>query len=393
MAFGISVYPDIESMDEIRSYFALASKYGATKVFSSMFSVEGTKEEVLAYFKELIDEAHKVNLRVSLDVNPECFKRMGATFDDLSVFKSINADILRMDLSFGLENDIKLLNNDCGIEIELNAGFINPKVYIDAGVEPSKLHLCHNFYPQKYTAMRMDKFRSTNKMIKSASRSVTVGAFISSNNQNTHGVWGAINGLPTVEMTRSLPIDLQARILLATKDVDDVLIGNAFASVEEFKALQEVFAVKDMHEEAKTNAFLKLFLDYGILDANKAVVTKFRVEEEQDNSVDEHDLLFKFYPHLMGDSSEWLTHSRLSRFKYSKPEYSIKPKPITSKTFSRGDVVVVNDNYKHYCGEMQIVLDTIENDGTRNLVGKITGDELKLLDMIDGQFIAEFIQK
>ena len=148
-----------------------------------------------------------------------------------------------------------------------------------------------------------------------------------------------------------------------------------------------------MHEEAKTNAFLKLFLDYGILDANKAVVTKFCVEEEQDNSVDEHDLLFNFYPHLMGDSSEWLTHSRLSRFKYSKPEYSIKPKPIASPTFSRGDVVVVNDNYKHYCGEMQIVLDTIENDGTRNLVGKISGDELKLLDMIDGQFIAEFIKK
>lgn len=74
MAFGISVYPDIESMDEIRSYFSLASKYGATKVFSSMFSVEGTKEEVLAYFRELIEEAHKVNLRVSLDVNPECFK-------------------------------------------------------------------------------------------------------------------------------------------------------------------------------------------------------------------------------------------------------------------------------------------------------------------------------
>lgn len=393
MAFGISVYPDIESMDEIREYFALAAKYGTTKAFSSMFSVEGTKEEVLAYFKELIDEAHKVNIRVSLDVNPECFKRMDATFDDLSVFKSINVDILRMDLSFGLENDIKLLNNAYGIEIELNAGIIDPKVYIDAGVDPKKIHLCHNFFPQKYTAMRMDKFISTNKMIKSASRDVTIGAFISSNNKNTHGVWGAINGLPTVEMTRNLPIDLQARMLLATKDVDDVLIGNAFASEEEFKALQEVFAVKDMQEEAKTNTFLKLFLDYGILDTKTVLATKFRVEEEKDNSQDEHDLLFNFYPHLMADSSEWLAHSRLSRFKYSKPEYSIKPKAITSKTFNRGDVVVVNDNYKHYCGEMQIVLDTIENDGTRNLVAKIIGDELKLLDLLEGQCIVEFIKK
>ena len=117
---GISVYPDLRPLEEIEAYFELASRYSVSKVFSSMFSVEGTKEEVLEYFRKLIAAAHRNNLKVSLDVNPMCFEKMGATPDDLSVFKSIEVDCLRMDLSYGAENDAKLVRNPYGIKIEFN---------------------------------------------------------------------------------------------------------------------------------------------------------------------------------------------------------------------------------------------------------------------------------
>ena len=45
-SFGVSVYPDIESLEDITKYLERASKFGCEYVFSSMFSVEGTKEEV-----------------------------------------------------------------------------------------------------------------------------------------------------------------------------------------------------------------------------------------------------------------------------------------------------------------------------------------------------------
>ena len=38
------------------------------------------------------------------------------------------------------------------------------------------------------------------------------------------------------------------------------------------------------------------------------------------------------------------------------------------KFFTRGDVLVVNDNLAHYRGELEIVLTEIPNDGERNLV-------------------------
>ena len=49
---GISVYPDLRPMDEIREYMKLAASHGCTRVFSSMFSVEGTNEEIISYLKK-----------------------------------------------------------------------------------------------------------------------------------------------------------------------------------------------------------------------------------------------------------------------------------------------------------------------------------------------------
>ena len=86
-SFGVSVYPDIESLEDITKYLERASKFGCEYVFSSMFSVEGTKEEVLDYFKEFIKVAHSFNIKVVLDLNPPFLKKMGVDYDDV-VYKS-----------------------------------------------------------------------------------------------------------------------------------------------------------------------------------------------------------------------------------------------------------------------------------------------------------------
>ncbi|MEG0365393.1 MAG: phospho-sugar glycosidase domain-containing protein, partial [Coprobacillus sp.] len=53
------------------------------------------------------------------------------------------------------------------------------------------------------------------------------------------------------------------------------------------------------------------------------------------------------------------------------------------KTFTRGDVLVVNDNLSHYRGELEIVLTEIENDGERNLVGRVKDEEMMILELIE----------
>ena len=120
---GISVYPDLRPLDEIRDYLKLAAKYGCTRVFSSMFSVEGTNEEIINYFRDFIKAAHEVGMKVSLDVNPNFMTKIGADYDDISLFHDIGCDIIRMDMSYGKEKDLVLCNNPYGIQIQLKAKY------------------------------------------------------------------------------------------------------------------------------------------------------------------------------------------------------------------------------------------------------------------------------
>ena len=92
---GISVYPDLRPAEEIRNYLEKAASFGCTRVFSSMFSVEGTNDQIIAYFKDMIHAAHAFGLSVSLDVNPQFLKKLGVTPDNLSLFHEIGCDIVQ----------------------------------------------------------------------------------------------------------------------------------------------------------------------------------------------------------------------------------------------------------------------------------------------------------
>ena len=59
---GVLAYPDLSPMDKIKEYLQLASKYGFTRVSSSMLSVEGTNEEIISYFKEFNHIAHEFGM-------------------------------------------------------------------------------------------------------------------------------------------------------------------------------------------------------------------------------------------------------------------------------------------------------------------------------------------
>lgn len=67
ITLGVSVYPEQETIEQIDTYLKLASSYGFTKVFTSMFSIEGSKDEVAQYFKNFTGIAHQYGMKVSGD--------------------------------------------------------------------------------------------------------------------------------------------------------------------------------------------------------------------------------------------------------------------------------------------------------------------------------------
>ena len=80
----------------------------------------------------------------------------------------------------------------------------------------------------------------------------------------------------------------------------------------------------------------------------------------------------------------------MPRFKYSK--IGVEPRPYEKDYFEVGDVVIVNNNYRHYAGEVQIVIQPIINDGTRNLVGHINEQEFEMMELIYDKDIVVFME-
>lgn len=289
----------------------MASERGFTKAFTSLFSVQGTKEEIINYFKNFTTIAHRYGFEVDGDVNSAFFEMMGAKADDLSVFKEMGIDVLRMDAPFYDERDAILVNNNEGIMIEFNTymkGVIDNAVA--NGGNPKNICTCHNFYPQRYTCPALEDVKEENLQL----ADYPVAMFMSSQEKGTHGPWPVSDGLPTVEEHRNIPIETQLKHMVALKSVDEALIGNAFASEAELDAIQNMMNKIYFHlesydpnvEEDAMLAAVRKILPSG--DLTRIPLTMVLEEGVSDL---EKEMLFDFPLHsVSGDSLNYMLRSR-----------------------------------------------------------------------------------
>ena len=98
---GLSVYPEHSELEKDLGYLRLAGKYGFRRVFTCLLSMgDEPKEEMMEKFRARIDGAHENGMEVILDVSPSVFKKLGVSYDDLSVFARMHADGIRLDEGF-----------------------------------------------------------------------------------------------------------------------------------------------------------------------------------------------------------------------------------------------------------------------------------------------------
>lgn len=349
---GISVYPENSTLEKDKAYIKLAAKCGFKRIFTCLLSVEGkTKEEILSEFRELIDTAHEEGMEVVLDVAPFVFEKLGVSYNDLSFFKEMHADGIRLDEGFdGLKESLMSYNPE-HLKVEINASFGNGYLNNIMTHYPNKdtVITCHNFYPQRYTGLSEKHFDKCNQEIKRLG--FKIAAFVSSQNKDTFGPWPVNEGLCTLEIHRDLPIDVQMRHLFATGVIDDVLIANAYASKEELEICAKI-------------------------DPN---LLTFKIDFEKELHPTEEKIIYEHAHFIRGDMSEYMARSTMPRVTFAKESVP----PENTRDLKRGDVVIINDNYSRYKGELHIVLKDMPNDGRKNVVGRIPENEKMLLDYIE----------
>lgn len=355
---GISVYPEHASKEKCYEYMRLAGKYGFKRVFTCLLSVKESKEEIISTFSEFCKVAHESGLTVSVDTNPEIFKKLDATPLDLSVFAQMGVDIIRLDGHFGEFEDTEITKNPYNIMIEYNSSCtMGLDLMIESGANKNNMCICNNFYPQRNTGMGLARYKELSSRYQPLG--LNSATFVTSQEDNTHGPWEVYDGLPTLEIHRDLPIDVQARHLSALGYCNDIMIGNAFASEEELKTLSEINLNK---------LIMKVDLEEGVSDIEKEIIT-WPCHSSRD------------------DCNELIVRSSWPRVHFKGND--IIPRKNDKDVFKKGDVIIVNDNLKHYAGEIMIVLSEIKATDEYNYVGHLNEGEQMILDCVRPKYSFE----
>lgn len=349
---GISIYPNKATTEENISYLQLAAKYGFKRVFASLLEVTpDNKDEVLGQFKRIFDVANDLDMRVTLDVNPRLFGVLGVDYHNLTLFKEIGASAIRLDANFDGLTESLMSYEDSGLDIELNLSTDAGNIENIMSYVPNNKRLsgCHNFYPQRFTGLDLDFF--TKCTTKYRKLGLKTAAFVTSQVATT-GPHPFNDGLPTLEMHRDLPIEVQAKHLLATGLIDDILISNQFASETELKKLSQI-----------NQDQLSLAVEFA------SNVTQI-----------EKDILLNYQHFNRGDINSYSIRSTFVKLKYKNESI---PANNTIEELHPGDITIGNDSFGQYKGEVNIVKQTMPNiDQHKNVVGHVADVEQFLIPYI-----------
>ncbi len=349
---GISIYPEKSIDTELFNYIDMAKDVGFKRIFSCLLSAKESKEQMIKRFSNIIGYANEKGFETIVDVNPSVLKNLGVDSNDLSFFKEIKASGFRLDAGYSGDEEAMMTYNDYNLKVEINMS--NDTRYIDTIMDhrPNRYNLigCHNFYPHKHSGLSLDYFGKCTHNFKK--HGLNTAAFITSQNENAFGPWPIGNQIPTLEMHRYMPIEVQLKHMIALDIIDDVIISNSFATKEEFKKIKNI----------------------------RLDMVSFEVILEDDITEIEKIILLDEIHFRRGDICDTVIRST----KNSRDKYKDRSFPVhnTCKNIKRGDIIIESEEYGNYKGELEIALKDFENSGKSNVVGRIREEEIFMLDYI-----------
>ena len=347
---GISVYPSHASVADNIAYVEKAASLGYTRIFTSLLELTPDMTELLDQYKQIIRRGNELGMKTILDINPALFDQLGASYTDLKLFADMGAWGLRLDLGFTGAEEAQMTHNPYNLKIELNMsrGQHYLDLIMDFGVNRDNLIGSHNFYPQRYTGLGSDYFTQTSEQYRQ--HGLRTAAFVSAPS-STFGPWPVSDGLVSLEEHRDLPIAVQVQELRFSGLIDDVLIADAFASEADLKAAADAF---------------------------KRTMVGLRVVETPGLPAVAKQVLYDQSQTYRGDRSDYVLRSSQTRVKYRAEDFPA----FNTVAIKRGDILIDNNDYGQYKGELQIALRDLVNDGRINVVGHIHPEDMRLLPLV-----------
>lgn len=350
---GISIYPQKAVLERNIAYLEDAAQFGFKRLFVALLGAELSQDGMRRDYGPVLKRAKALGFEISCDVNGEIMKAVcGEGYFgnfDLSFFKELGVDIIRFDMGMSEMEEAFFIRNKFGIKVELNMSMEIDHVggVLAMGAPKDMVMGCHNYYPHNYTGLSLEYFNRCTAIWKK--HNLRTAAFIATQSTEKYGPWPVCDGLPTLEMHRKLPITTQLKHYIGMDTIDDILIGDAFATHEELEALSKV---------NKNIVSLELTLVEGLSDNFKKIL----------------NLPLSRRP----DTNDYIIRSIEGRLFLRKEDIQA----FNTVDIKRGDILIENNLYGQYKGEVQIALRDMKNSGRTNVVGRIKDVEVFLIDYI-----------
>lgn len=350
MGIGISIYPERSTFEKDKAYIDSAHAHGFKRIFTSLLEITGDSDQVVGNFKRIVKYASELGMEVMVDINPKIFEQIGVSYSNLSFFHDLGAFGIRLDMGFTGREEAEMTRNPYGLKIEVNMSIGTSYIDNIMSFSPKRENLLgsHNFYPMRYSGLDEEFFKYCAHQFRN--QCIRTAAFVTSQHGDL-GPWPVQDGLCTLEDHRDMDIASQVRYMLLTGLIDDIIIGNAYATEDELKSMAAVYS--DTHPS-------------------------LTVELSTDISDIEHSIVLDELHSYRGDRSAYMLRSSLPRFKHKNSDIPAH----NCIAIKRGDIVVGNNTFGQYKGELHIALKEMKNRGQVNVVGHLTKESEYMLQYL-----------
>ncbi len=346
---GLSVYLDFMSFDLIKQQLINASKLGYTDVFTSLqlhnLGFEHTKSIDETMYKALFKQCLQLGMQCHVDVNKEVFIAMGATIDNLAIFKEWGIPIIRLDGGFSDDEVVSLTHNPFNIMIEdnLSNAFELQDRLKKVSTQGNKTNYsgCHNFFPHIDTGLSLEFVFKTTQLFKSYN--LQTGIFISSLH-SSNDLYNQNKGVPTIEHHRYLPSYIQLLELVALDCFDFIMFGDSSPSDEELRSVASVFKAS-----------------YQFVDK---VCLTIPVSFEQGLRTDQLEYLMQTIHQNRCDQPELVIRSTITREQIMVSSNLPIHRPL-------GAITVDHQGCGRYAGELQIALKDLPPNASTTVIGYV----------------------
>jgi hypothetical protein len=404
MKLGISIYPGLDA-DKEKNLMLLqnAAALGYKRVFSSLHIPESNavalREEALCLFAF----AESLGLEVIADVSPLTLKILDIPELTPSRLKELHITTARFDYGIGPET-IAVFSRE--MNVQLNASTLRSvqlNALLKANADFSRIDGLHNFYPRPHTGLSSETIQRQNALLHR--HDISAGVFAASQTGRRGPLFA---GLPTMESLRGIaPCD--AAPILTAIGCDSLIIGDSNPALTELRALAdpETLAKADarysrkalppkkewqpdeplpLHIHVLSDApFVKELLSRTYTNRPDPAADVIRATESRDTAKE-----FDVAPER-NESKLIIEMPKEYAAVFAGPQHLANGKK--SSLLPVGTVLLDNNNYGRYKGELQILNAPQPMDPRSNVVAQVKKEDVPLLSLISAEIPFRFIME